>query len=125
MNTGQVVIHSEKVKEARNKLFYEIGRYGVSENKGLTTELEAAAENLINTSFGDGMDFQREGDKYYDNADKWEGVVGEVTVVTHDGMSDFPGDKNDPVKIVTRYEQFKCETWIPEGTYLLVRKENA
>ena len=50
-----------------------------------------------------------------------EASVGEITVRVRESGDELsrPGDPN---RIVTASEQFICQTWIPEGTYALVKE---
>lgn len=50
-----------------------------------------------------------------------EASVGEIEVKVRESGDELsrPGD---PYRIVTASEQFICQTWIPEGKYLLIKE---
>ena len=51
-----------------------------------------------------------------------EATVGEVKVVTTEHFDEIARPE-DPERIVTMSEQIVSKAWVPEGEYLLVKKE--
>ena len=51
-----------------------------------------------------------------------EATVGEVKVVTTEHFDEIARPE-DPERIVTMSEQIISKAWVPEGEYLLVKKE--
>ena len=52
-----------------------------------------------------------------------EATVGEVEVKVRESEDELTAPKGDPDRVVTMTEQIVSRAWVPEGEYLLVKKE--